>query len=126
MSEYLILIYDAEAPYANASPELWQEVMQAHQRFRVGRRRPLRDRNHRRSAHRRTAPAEHGCPHRSRHPRKPNCLTTDTASDVIKAGGLAPGSPRGRRTLFCERPLPACDRDIRRLSAVGGASPSWS
>ncbi len=42
MSEYLILIYDAEAPYANASPELWQEVMQAHQQFRVGRRRPLR------------------------------------------------------------------------------------
>jgi hypothetical protein len=33
MSEYLILIYDAEAPYANASPELWQEVMAAHQQF---------------------------------------------------------------------------------------------
>lgn len=33
MSEYLVMIYDAEAPYADASPELWQEVMQAHQRF---------------------------------------------------------------------------------------------
>jgi len=126
MSEYLILIYDAEAPYANASPELWQEVMQAHQRFRVGRRRPLRDRNHRRSAHRRTAPAEHGCPHRSRHPRKPNCLTTDTASDVIKAGGLAPGSPRGgglSSASVCYRRAIVI---IRRLSAVSGASPSWS
>jgi hypothetical protein len=33
MSEYLILIYDAEAPYASATAELWQEVMQAHQQF---------------------------------------------------------------------------------------------
>jgi hypothetical protein len=33
MSEYLVLIYDAESPYANGSPELWQEVMDAHQRF---------------------------------------------------------------------------------------------
>ena len=33
MSEYLILIYDAEAPYANATPELWEEVMGAHQQF---------------------------------------------------------------------------------------------
>jgi hypothetical protein len=33
MSEFLILIYDEEAPYANANEELWQEVMDAHQRF---------------------------------------------------------------------------------------------
>ncbi len=33
MSEYLVLIYDAEEPYANASPELWQEVMAGHQAF---------------------------------------------------------------------------------------------
>ena len=33
MSEFLILIYDAEAPYANATPELWREVKQSHERF---------------------------------------------------------------------------------------------
>lgn len=33
MSEYLILVYDAEEPYANATPEFWQQVRQAHQRF---------------------------------------------------------------------------------------------
>lgn len=33
MSEYLILIYDAEAPYATFRPEQWREVGQSHQRF---------------------------------------------------------------------------------------------
>ncbi len=33
MSEFLILIYDAEAPYAQAKPALWHEVIQAHQQF---------------------------------------------------------------------------------------------
>lgn len=33
MSEYLVVIYDAEARYADGSPELWREVMDAHQRF---------------------------------------------------------------------------------------------
>jgi hypothetical protein len=31
MAEYLILIYDDEAPYAD--PGLWQEMMSAHRRF---------------------------------------------------------------------------------------------
>lgn len=33
MSEYLILIYDAEATYADATPELCWEVMPAHEQF---------------------------------------------------------------------------------------------
>jgi hypothetical protein len=33
MSEYMILIYDAEEPYADAPPELWQKVKQSHERF---------------------------------------------------------------------------------------------
>jgi hypothetical protein len=33
MAKYLILIYEDEAAYANATPELHQEVHQAHGRF---------------------------------------------------------------------------------------------
>ncbi len=33
MAQYLILIYEAESFYANASPQLWDEIMQAHNRF---------------------------------------------------------------------------------------------
>ncbi len=33
MSEYLILIYDNETPYAIFSPEQWHEVTEAHRRF---------------------------------------------------------------------------------------------
>jgi hypothetical protein len=33
MSEYMILIYDAEEPYADAPPELWRKVKQSHERF---------------------------------------------------------------------------------------------
>ncbi|HEX4701508.1 MAG TPA: YciI family protein [Pseudonocardiaceae bacterium] len=33
MAEYLVLIYEDETGYANATPELWQEVMAAHNRF---------------------------------------------------------------------------------------------
>ncbi len=33
MSEYLILIYDNETPYATFSPEQWHEVTEAHRRF---------------------------------------------------------------------------------------------
>jgi hypothetical protein len=33
MAEYLILIYDNEQGYADATPELWGKVMAAHNRF---------------------------------------------------------------------------------------------
>jgi hypothetical protein len=33
MAKYLILLYEDEASYANATPELRQEVLQAHGRF---------------------------------------------------------------------------------------------
>ena len=33
MSEYLILIYDAEEPYADFTPALWREVADSHRRF---------------------------------------------------------------------------------------------
>ncbi len=33
MSQYLILIYEDEAGYATASPEVYDEVMQAHNEF---------------------------------------------------------------------------------------------
>jgi hypothetical protein len=33
MAEYLILIYESEEGYANASPEVFKEVMDAHNRF---------------------------------------------------------------------------------------------
>ena len=33
MSEFLVLIYDAEEPYENAPPDLWEEVFQAHREF---------------------------------------------------------------------------------------------
>ncbi len=33
MSEYLILIYEDEKPYADTSPEVWEQAMQAHGRF---------------------------------------------------------------------------------------------
>jgi hypothetical protein len=33
VSEYLILIYDAEEPYASFTPELWREVAESHRRF---------------------------------------------------------------------------------------------
>ena len=40
MAEYLILIYEDENAYATASPDVFQEVMEAHNRFaqQVGRR----------------------------------------------------------------------------------------
>lgn len=33
MAEYLILIYETEDSYADVSPELWQQLMEAHGRF---------------------------------------------------------------------------------------------
>jgi hypothetical protein len=33
MAEYVILIYENESPYADASPEVWQTAMDAHNRF---------------------------------------------------------------------------------------------
>jgi hypothetical protein len=36
MSQYLILIYEEEAPYATASPELMSEVMAEHDAFTAG------------------------------------------------------------------------------------------
>ena len=33
MSQYLVLIYEDEAKYADATPEVFQEVMDAHNRF---------------------------------------------------------------------------------------------
>jgi hypothetical protein len=33
MSAYMILIYDAEEPYADATPELWRKVKKSHERF---------------------------------------------------------------------------------------------
>jgi hypothetical protein len=33
MAQYLILIYESEEGYATASPEVYQEVMEAHNRF---------------------------------------------------------------------------------------------
>ncbi|MGW2938056.1 YciI family protein [Streptomyces sp. NPDC055722] len=33
MSQYLVLIYEDEAQYANATPEVFQEVMDAHNKF---------------------------------------------------------------------------------------------
>jgi hypothetical protein len=33
MSEYVILIYDAEKPYRDYTPEQWGEVFNAHRRF---------------------------------------------------------------------------------------------
>jgi hypothetical protein len=33
MAQYLILIYEDEATYANPTPELWQQAMEAHGRF---------------------------------------------------------------------------------------------
>jgi len=36
MSQYLILIYEDEASYATAAPEVMGEVMEAHNRFAAG------------------------------------------------------------------------------------------
>ncbi len=36
MSQYMILIYEDEASYATATPELLGEVMEAHNRFAAG------------------------------------------------------------------------------------------
>ena len=33
MTEYVILIYENEDAYVNASPEVWQTAMEAHNRF---------------------------------------------------------------------------------------------
>jgi hypothetical protein len=33
MAEYLILIYENESDYGDATPEVWQQTMQAHGRF---------------------------------------------------------------------------------------------
>ena len=33
MAKYLILIYENESSYASATPEVWQQVMEAHNRF---------------------------------------------------------------------------------------------
>jgi hypothetical protein len=33
MAEYLILIYEDESNYADPSPEVWHQVMEAHTRF---------------------------------------------------------------------------------------------
>jgi hypothetical protein len=33
MAQYLILIYESEAGYADADPTIWQQSMQAHNRF---------------------------------------------------------------------------------------------
>jgi hypothetical protein len=33
MAEYLVLIYEREAEYATATPEVFREVMEAHNRF---------------------------------------------------------------------------------------------
>ena len=33
MSQYLVLIYEDEAQYAGATPEVFQEIMDAHNRF---------------------------------------------------------------------------------------------
>jgi hypothetical protein len=33
MAQYLILIYEAEANYADASPDVWQQAKVAHNRF---------------------------------------------------------------------------------------------
>jgi len=33
MAQYLILIYEAEEEYAAATPEVWQEVTEAHAKF---------------------------------------------------------------------------------------------
>lgn len=33
MGEYMILIYDAEEPYADAPPELWRKIKQSHEQF---------------------------------------------------------------------------------------------
>lgn len=33
MAQYLILIYEAEESYATATPEVWQEVSEAHGKF---------------------------------------------------------------------------------------------
>ena len=33
MAQYLVLIYEAEAGYAEATPELWHQVKEAHTRF---------------------------------------------------------------------------------------------
>ena len=33
MSKYLVLIYESEKSYADASPEVWNEVMQDHMTF---------------------------------------------------------------------------------------------
>jgi hypothetical protein len=33
MAKYLILIYENESGYASATPEVWQQVMEAHNRF---------------------------------------------------------------------------------------------
>ena len=33
MTQYMILIYESEAGYATAPPDMWQTAMQAHGRF---------------------------------------------------------------------------------------------
>jgi hypothetical protein len=33
MAKYLILIYESEKEWANATPEVWKQVMEAHGRF---------------------------------------------------------------------------------------------
>jgi hypothetical protein len=45
MSEYLVLIYEDEAPYAEPGNEVWQQVMKAHQEFGTANAQSLRGGN---------------------------------------------------------------------------------
>ena len=45
MSEYLILIYEDEAAYADPGNEVWQQVMKAHESFGVANAQSLRGGN---------------------------------------------------------------------------------
>jgi hypothetical protein len=36
MAQYLILIYEDEASYATATPEVWNEILEEHNRFAAG------------------------------------------------------------------------------------------
>ncbi|MGY1608387.1 MULTISPECIES: YciI family protein [unclassified Geodermatophilus] len=36
MAQYLILIYEDEASYATAAPEVWGEILEEHNRFAAG------------------------------------------------------------------------------------------
>lgn len=70
MAEYLILIYGDEAYYANASAELMNEVMQAHNRFaeQVG---------------------EHGAKIVGGHGLQPTSSATTIRGDVVTDGPFA-------------------------------------